>query len=30
MDCYDTSKVVFKKRNTVMFEDILEEIKEAE
>lgn len=30
MDCYDTSKVVFKKRNTVMFEDIWEEIKEAE
>lgn len=30
MDCYDTSKVAFKKRNTVMFEDIWEEIKEAE
>lgn len=29
MDCYDTSKVVFMKRNTAMFEDIWEEIKEA-
>lgn len=28
MDCYDASKVVFKKRNMVMFEDIWEEIKE--
>lgn len=30
MDYYDTSKVVFMKRNTAMFEDIWEEIKEAE
>lgn len=29
MDCYDTSKVVFMKRNMAIFEDVWEEIKEA-